>query len=227
VLADMPVLPAGWTAAILAGPLLLSLAVVYGLLRSRDARSPAPDPHLGIKTVYYFAFSLSVLLALTGVTFIVSDAIEESDLFGAPSRPDVDPMFGPVGPRRFGDGMRGSSDWRTAQRLGSALIVAGLAVGLLHAVLILTTTNDLRRPGVRRVFIGYRLAIHGVVNLTAFTMLMMQLFQKEDFSRDVMSPVLAVLLIWGPSWIVHLVLLNFAARGGAEAPRVPSVAFED
>jgi hypothetical protein len=200
-------------------PLLLSLAIPYLILRYQDARSPDPDPHLGMKAVLYFVFSLGVMLALLGLTVLLSDALEQSDLFNdSPSR--VRDIPGP----RDGSGRRSSysDDWRDDQRRGSALLVAGVAVSLLHLVLILVSTNDLRRPGVRRVFIGYRLAAHGLVNLGAFTLLLWLLFSR-DVRWTALCPPLAALIIWGPSWIVHLVLLRFAARGGTQGPRVPDL----
>jgi hypothetical protein len=193
---------------------LLSLAIPYLILRYQDARSPDPDPHLGMKAVLYFVFSLGVMLALLGLTVLLSDALEQSDLFNdSPSHVRDLP-----GPRRSSS----ADDWREAQRQGSALLLAGIAVSLLHLVLILVSTNDLRRPGVRRVYIGYRLAAHGLVNLGAFTMLLWLLFDKNVRWASICPP-LAALIIWGPSWVVHLVLLRFAARSGARGARVPDL----
>jgi hypothetical protein len=171
---------------------LLSFAIPYALLRMQDARYDDHDPQIGLKAVLYFTFSLGVLIFLTGVNVLVYDLIREHSNMG------------------FG---RGAAGWRPEQRNGTALVVVGLAVCLGHLVLILAYTNDLSRPGTRRMFIGYRLAILAVTNLAAFTALIVTLFQENVKFEDLKFP-LSVLAVWGVAWLVHLLLLRFAARAG-------------
>src|SRR5262249_49606347 len=93
------------------------------------------------------------------------------------------------------------------QRNGFALIVSGFAFGLFHLFVILGFTNDRRFPAARRIFVGCRLAVHALVMLTAFTILVVQVFQPSFSFRD-LRPILGVLMVWGPSWIIHIVLLR-------------------
>jgi hypothetical protein len=171
---------------------LLSFAIPYAVLRLQDSRNPDRDPQIGLKSVLYFTFSLGVLLFLSGVNVLLYDAI-------------LDHKRGfNVGP---------TDDWRPAQRGGAALLVSGFAISLSHLVLVLIYTNDLRRPGAARIFIGYRLAIHALANVAAFTVLMIMLFQKNPQWEDMKFPI-SVLLVWLPSWVAHMLLLRFSNTGG-------------
>ena len=167
---------------------LLSFAIPYALLRMQDARNETNDPQLGLKAVLYFTFSLGVLLFLTGLNILLYDFIRERPAGG------------------FGRSM-----WNQDQRNGAALVVVGIAVCLGHLVLILAYTNDLSRPGTRRMFVGYRLAILAVVSLAAFTMLIVTLFQ-ENVKYEDLKLSFSMLVVWGVAWVVHLLLLRFAAR---------------
>jgi hypothetical protein len=165
---------------------LLGLAIPYAILRLQDARAEQHDPEIGIKAALYFIFSLSILVVLTGINVLVIDALED--------RPNV-------GRNRPDDGLT------NGQRLGCGLVVAGLALGLLHLVLIKAATNDRKWPATRRVFVGWRFAIHGVIVLATFTTLIVLLFQR-DVRWETIKNVLATLVVWGPSWLIHLVLLR-------------------
>src|SRR3989442_1307721 len=88
--------------------LLFGLAVPYVVLSLRDGQNEERDPEIGLKSALYFMFSLSILLALTGLTFIVVDALEDR---GSSSM---------------------SADFTDAQRNGFAMIVSAFAFGLFH-----------------------------------------------------------------------------------------------
>jgi hypothetical protein len=193
--------------ALLAFPLLLGLAIPYVLLRLQDARSEQPDESLGLKVLLHFVFSLGVLIALAGLTVLVVDLLEHNEWVGGRSSQE---FWGPGGqpPHRSSSG-----DWRLAQRNGGALLIAGLVICLTHVILLLLLTNDLRRPGTRRLFLGWRLAIHSIVTVAAFTMLVVLLCQANVNENSLRVPI-AALLVWVPSWLVHVILLRTASRGG-------------
>jgi hypothetical protein len=174
--------------------LLLALAIPYAVLHSRDSRSLERDPQLGIKTALYFFYSVCILLVLTGLTVIVVDMVQDQQ-WGAPAGGFARP------PR--------SGEWfNTAKRNGTALIFAGLTFGLLQFVLIHMATNDRRWPLVRRVFTGWRMAISGLVVLTTFTLLVVNLFEV-NVQIDSLKNFLAILCVWGPAWLVDLILLRY------------------
>jgi hypothetical protein len=161
------------------GFVLFGLAIPYLVLSLRDGQNEQRDPEIGLKSALYFMFSLSVLLVLAGLTAVVVDALDE----------------------------RYAYDLTEAQRNGFAMIISGIAFGLFHLFIIMGFTNDRRFPATRRVFVGCRLAVHGLVVMTTFTILVIQVFQPSIGFKE-LRPILGVLMVWGPSWIVHLVLLR-------------------
>ena len=176
---------------------LLGLAIPYAVLHSRDSRSLERDPQLGIKTALYFFYSVCILLILSGATVIVVDMVQDQQ-WGAPAG-----GFAPV---------RRSGEWfNPAKRNGTALIFAGLTFGLLQFVLIHMATNDRRWPLVRRVFTGWRMAISGLVVLITFTLLVVNLFEV-DVRIDSLKNFLAILCVWGPAWLVDLILLRYRSH---------------
>jgi hypothetical protein len=182
---------------------LLSLAIPYAVLYMRDSRNEEHDPEIGLKSAMYFMFSLSIILILVGLTVIVIDFLMDEK--------------GPAGAKSAGD-------FNEMQRLGAAMMVSGFAVGLFHLVVILGFTNDRRFPAARRVFLGWRLAIHSLVVLGAFTILVVQVFQK-DVNWDKLKPVFGVLLVWTPSWLAHLILIRYYRS--APIPRLRRSPLED
>jgi hypothetical protein len=173
----------------------LSFAIPYAILRMRDTRSEKPDPQVGLKSAMYFFFSLGIMLFLFGLTMLVVDLI-------ARDRPELPP------------GMRRDEGLNETQRVSLALMVAGLIFTLLHLGLVKAMTND-RNPASRRMFAGWRSVIHGLVILVVVTVLLVIYFQK-DFGGEgtlrVRKQLWATLLVWTPSWILHLVLLWFYSR---------------
>jgi len=178
---------------------LLGLAIPYAILHARDSRGVERDPHLGLKTALYFFYSLSILVVLTGLTIIALDMVKEQQgLFGAQA---PGPMRAPQSNQWFND----------AKRVGTGLIFAGFVFGLIQFVLLQTMTNDRRWPLPRRVFSGWRLAISGLVVLTFFTTLVVNLFQ-ENLKLESLKNWLAILSVWTPAALVDLVLLRYRSR---------------
>jgi hypothetical protein len=190
---------------------LVGLAIPYAVLKSRDGRGLEHDPQIGLKAVLYHVFSLSILIALSGATVIVIDALE--DRTAMPS--------GGSGASGTGGAKTsaGTTSFNEAQRVGGALIVAGAGVAVMHLFLIIGATNDRRFGDVKRVFVGWRLAISALVVLAAFTALVVIGFQEKT-TLDDLKPPFGVLLVWGPTWLVHLVLLRLYL---VHPPRRPSV----
>jgi hypothetical protein len=182
--------------------LLLGLAIPYAVLRLRDAQNRRPDPQLGFKVALQFFFSLSVLLVLSGLTYIVVDFVMDLNILGA-IRPGRQPLFG----------QRGEFP-NSAQRTGLAIILSGALFAVVHAVLFLALTRERNRgpSPARRMFLGWRFAIHGVVVLFSLTGLLIILFQKESVPLDEMRRFfIGVLLVWVPSWFLHFVLLRVSS----------------
>jgi hypothetical protein len=172
---------------------LLSLAIPYAILRIRDSRSPTPDPHLGFKVAMHYFFSVAVLLVLFGLTAVVAEAMART----------ADPPFGP-GPD--------PDEFPTeAQRAGFGMILSGAVFAVIHFFCLLTTaTNPFTSP-VRRTFLGCRLAVHGVMVMLTATALLIGLFQRDlggGAGDEMRRGIFGVLIVWTPSWMVHLVLLR-------------------
>jgi hypothetical protein len=158
----------------------------------REGKTGDADPQIGVKTALHYFCSAGILMVLMGLTIVFVD------LF---TREDRAMQFGPPG---VGQRMRAVDD-SEAIRTGVAIMVTGFAFAVLHG-LLLTGTNDRKYPAARRAFTGTRLAIHGLVVLFCLTMLIVLLVQPR-FEFGTIKPFLAALLVWGPSWVVHLVLL--------------------
>jgi hypothetical protein len=184
---------------ILVPVLLICLAIPYAILRVRDARNATPDPQLGFKVAMHFFFSISLMLILTGLSVIVVD------------------LLMPRSPRDFGPPMPRDSFPNEAQRTAFALILSGLFFGLLHFVCIVTLTTEPFTSPVRRTFLGCRFAVHGLVVMVAMTALLISVFQRDsgDFGGASYTRrfMLGVLLVWTPSWLVHVVLMRVRLPG--------------
>jgi len=165
---------------------LLGLAIPYAVLRVRDSQEQ-PDSQLGLKTALHYFLSVGILQFLAGLSLIVVDLITRED-------------------RRGGGDNEGDT-----LRIGAALAAVGAAFAFLHLIL-LVGTNDDHKPIVRRTFTGWRFAIHGLVVLSSGTAWVVTIVQKNSLWRDV-KPYVAILLVWFPSWLIHLILLWKRALG--------------
>jgi hypothetical protein len=187
---------------------LLGLAIPYAVLRLRDAQNRQADPQLGLKVVMHYFFSLGILIALSGLTVWVVDFILQLDLF------------------------RGSSSYSTynrepfpngAQRTGMGLIVSGGIFIGLHLVFLLALTGTRDLGAVRRMFVGWRFAIHGLVLMVAGTFLAILLFQKDEGQWNQQKQTLiGILIVWAPSWLLHLVLLALSSPRPRTRSNIPS-----
>lgn len=162
--------------------LLLGLAIPYIVLWMRDQKNVEHDPQIGIKASLYYFFSISILLIEAGLTVIAVDMIVET----RPARTGL----------------------TVAQRTGAALLVAGALGTLSHLMLIKGLTNDSRWPATRRLFVGWRFAVNGLVVVTTFTALIVAIFQKDTSDGEIVRSLIAILLIWLPGWGFHLILLH-------------------
>jgi hypothetical protein len=172
--------------------LLLSLALPYIVLRLRDQQGLERDPQVGLKAALYFFFSLGILLVLSGLTVIAVDMVQDK---AQPRLPGA-PLFQPP-----------EETMNPARRTGWAMMVAGAFIVMVHFVLIKSTTNDKTWPAARRVFVGWRFGIHGILVVAVFTAWLIVLFQKDYGPKDVRKNLLAILAVWFPSWLIHLILL--------------------
>lgn len=177
---------------------LLTLLAGYVLLRVRDARTEERDPDIGIKAALHYFLSLSILLIVNGLTLVAVEAMT--------SKPTKTERVAPGGGFRNGPAIK--EDTSATQRTGWGLAAAGLLLSLLHFGVLKGTTNDDRRPAARHLFLGWRFAIHGLVLVITVTALVVTLFQKDFGNATIRKTFFATLLIWGPSWVIHLLLLQ-------------------
>ena len=101
-----------------------------------------------------------------------------------------------------------------AQRTGAAMIVSGAIFALVHFLFTLGLGPDPSPSLVRRVFLGARCAVHGVVVMLTVTALLVLVFQRSDGVRlelglaQTRNFLIGVLLVWAPSWVIHFSLLR-------------------
>jgi hypothetical protein len=173
---------------------LLSLAIPYAVLRIRDSNNIEQDPHVGLKCILYFAFSVGFLLLLSGLTTYVITVLDDLD-----NLQEAITRFDPP------------------QRQACSVMLAGFSIAFLHMLLILGMTNTRSRPEVRRVFIGWRLVFHTLIVINCLMVLSKEVFEVSP-DTEVMKSTGAFLVVWGPSWVLHLIMLR-AARGTGRKPR--------
>lgn len=181
--------------------LLLALAIPYAVLKLRRQRDEENDPQVGLKAALHYFFSVSVILFLSGFNILAVEWVREK-------KPPPAPVVGRQPKRPLAASITGENP---TQRLGTALTFSGLTFGLAHLALIVLATNDRRWPAARRLFTGWRLAIHGLVILFVFTGLMITLF-VEDLEMETLKSYLATLAVWMPAWAVDFTLLRLHSR---------------
>jgi hypothetical protein len=195
--------------------ILFSLAIPYAVLRLQNVEPV--DPQLGSKVGLQYFFSVALMIMITGLTIMAVDLSMRDELFGiAPPPPPPQPM-----------GFRPKADpadkdlFNSAQRTGFAMVLSGLLLGAVHVVVAFALTDRAHWLRVRRTFVGWRFAIHGIVVMFSFTVLVILLLRKdfgEPATFRAIRGFLAVLAVWIPSWIVHVALLKLYAWLGRTAP---------
>jgi hypothetical protein len=206
---------------------LLALAIPYAVLRVQDSTRPEHDPQLGLKTALYFMYSLSILMILIGLTIYAIDL--GLNRFGAVNeelKVREAPQGAPQGKRLVLEKAARKdlgtylTELSPVKRTSYALIVAGLVFFFFHLVVIVGWTNQRRWPEARRVFVGWRFAIHSLVVFSDVTVVIWYLFQKDP-ERDWLVRMFAILAVWLPSWILHLILLRLYRGIGSKPKRRP------
>jgi len=176
----------------LAVTLLLSLVLPYFPLR-QAAGSAELDPQLGLKVVLQFCFSVCVLVFLLGLTIVVRGLFEEfSSARGA----------GGLG--------RGAYPYEVGSYLaGAGLVLAGMYLSSLYC-----GSNQRRFPAAGRFYTFWRFAVHnlviiGVVCLLAVTVAEPAPNRQPSYNEYMTRQwvLLATLVVWGPSWLIHLWLV--------------------
>ena len=193
--------------------LFLVFIVQFVRLRVQNMFAARPDPHLGRKAVCHLFLSISIVTGLVGAT------ISSVDLMARAFVPLKQAQIAPVPVPIPGDPVPAPAavpavpapapvPWfNAAQRIGTALILAGLLHGTLFAVALRMFTNDRNEPAVRRAHIGTRMVFAGMFWMLADTAALLLLFAEGNTDWDQMSMWTGVGLVWGPTAAVHLWLL--------------------
>jgi hypothetical protein len=192
------------------GPSFLSaLAFIYIGLRLRDLRGNNPDPEIGVKTVYHFFMSLGIILILTGLSIILVEMMNGAFDNKAPIRQPA-PGF------RFDDTK--PEFFSPIKRVGTGLILSGTLCSVFFLLMLLAGSNDRKFPYARRAFVGMRLAISGLMVLGIVTAFMVTILQKDP-QASIFEVLTALMLVWGPTALIHLVLLRVYSSWDARPPR--------
>lgn len=183
--------------------ILLALAVPYAVIRLK-AENP-PDSQLGVKIVVHFFFSASILIIVAGLTMLVVDWMVRDFV---PNEVTDNPLG------RTTIASITAKGFNMTQRIGLGMILGGAVGAGVHAlILFFCSEPHLRR--IRRTFIGWRFAIHGVVLMFTVTVMIILFLQPHPLRPPVEVPlrvVTATHLVWATSWLLHLALLFEAAR---------------
>lgn len=175
---------------------LVGLIYPYLALRLRPVPTDQQDPQIGLKCALYFIYSLGILMFLAGASVLVVDLMIRGEWFV--------------------ESMKRLEKLDNTHRTAYALMTSGALFTFFHLLLILGYTNNRQFPEVRRVWVGWRFAIHSLIVLLCVTMLIFVVFMENSSERDMQFP-LALLIVWGPSWFLHLILLK-AYRGSGSPP---------
>lgn len=206
---------AAFIAMLFAATAFVPLALAYAALRVRDARSPEPDPGLGAKTAFHLIHLLGILMALAGLT------ISTIDLMSGEIAPK--PVV-PAGlPQRQPAPAKNHNGFNAAQRTAVALVGVGTLFALVFLGVLLNT-NDRTHRAVRRVFVGGRMTLCLLVTMVTIAGLVVVLIQKVP-DHQLTESFLAILFVWFPAAIVHMVLFKMSTR--EPKPRHPRSAEEE
>lgn len=185
---------------------LLGLAIPYVVLRLRS--DVQHHPQLGMKAGLQYFFSLAIIFILVGATVIVVDLMVREDK-QVPAQNANNP-FGPPQVARPDDETLNES-----QRVGLGMIISGTLIAFVHFLMALNLTLGATGHRVRQTFLGWRFAIHGLVVFFSLTILIILCLQPKAFEEPLyrgIKSLLAVLVIWVPSWMIHYVLLRTSSE---------------
>ena len=191
---------------------LMLVALIYVALRVRDAKAETPDPELGLKTAYWFLYTLGILILHFGAMILLSHWLQQLELTGPAPQQRVGGGFGRVAP------MADDSSWSAASRTGWAMTLAGVLISGAFYLIGALGTRDREWPTVRRVFTGSRIAVGGTIVVFAFTFLFVMQFQKELPPGGLYETALAALAVWLPSLAIHVFLFRW---GGTPTYHIP------
>lgn len=178
---------------------LIALAYPYMALRLRDSREEKRDPELGIKAAYYLILSAAIMLILFGATVVAIDVMDGTLEKKNQARQQQGAQ------QQFGINQVLSE---VTQRTAWGIIVSGVLFSLTMMLLLKASTNDVEFPAAKRVFVGGRLAITGVIVMLALTALIVLFFQKEVPSKEPYEILVAILMVWLPALAVHIFLMR-------------------
>ena len=190
---------------------LAGLAVVYLSLRLRDARAEQPDPELGIKSAYHAFLTTGILLALTGLSISAIDLLGDAFEGDKPvqQQPQFNPQFNPRFPQPQPQVRPANDPFDTvSQRVAWPLVISGVLFSLVALLLLRLGTNDPHYPSARRAFGGLRLVVGGFTVMSAVTLIIELLFQKDLGTTRPYAIGVGLLAIWFPASAVQLFLLK-------------------
>jgi hypothetical protein len=213
---------AAGTVLVIAVIALTGLAVPYLVVRLKA--EPPEDTQLGAKVAFQFFYSAGILVVVAGVTVL---AVDWLTLY--PYRYPRAPTNNPLGRATVESLVQ--VGFNVAQRTGVGLIFSGMLAVVVHQF-SWHTLNPNNRLRIQRLFVGWRLAIHGVVMMLTLAAVIILLLQKDPFEEPVESPLraaTATFVVWGASWALHFErLLTLTKRrkreqepGAAEAVPAP------
>jgi len=185
---------------IVMGPVVLTLLVfgpllLYPVARWKTHRAQIDDPQLGLKVVLHYFTLMSFQLLLVAAVLIIFTLFAKD-----------------------------SSNKGDMYRAGFALLIPTATVFFTHLFAFLKRTNDASYPTVRRLFLGYNLAITGLVG---FVLLLFgfQMFFKKGSAGDGGRFAIAGVLVYVGAWAgCGIQFARFVFGGDSAAAGPPSSA---
>jgi hypothetical protein len=157
------------------GPAAITLLVfgpllLYPLARWKTHRAGQEDPQLGIKVLLDYFALIAFQLALIAAMILIFTLV-----------------------------MKSTADRGDGYRVGFALAIPAGSVLAAHLVLLKRTNQD-QYPIVRRLFLGYNLAVTGLIG---FVMLVFafQVFFRKGSAGDAGRLMIAGVLVYVGAWV--------------------------
>jgi len=168
---------------------LAGMVVSYLALRMKPVTPPdEADNQVGLKSALYMIYSIGILMVLIGMTQLVVDLITQAEWFTK--------------------SMDRLGKYGAYHRQIYAMMLSGFVFAFFHLLLILGYTNNYRQPAVSKFWIGWRFAIASLVVLSTTTMLIFTCIISDSPPEKAIQAELGVLIVWIPSWLLHLVFLS-------------------